>query len=64
MDAFSSALNEALLLSKDDLCNMWKGGIKLVEEKYQWESIASQMLEFYSYVLNKKGNPDFLWEKD
>lgn len=64
LDAFSSALNEALLLSKDDLCNMGKGGIKLVEEKYQWESIASQMLEFYSYVLNKKGNPDFLWEKD
>ena len=63
-NSFSSALAEALLLSKSDLYNMGKRGVKLVEEKYQWESIATQMLEFYSYVLNNKGNPDILWKKN
>jgi glycosyltransferase involved in cell wall biosynthesis len=64
LNSFSSALAEALLLSKSDLYNMGKRGVKLVEEKYQWESIATQMLEFYSYVLNNKGNPDILWKKN
>jgi len=54
------ALEEAMHTKESELLEMGKNGRQLIEEKYSIESVATQMLELYDWILNKGEKPNFV----
>lgn len=54
------ALETAMQTSESELVEMGQSGRRLIEEKYSIESTAKQMLELYSWILDKREKPNFV----
>jgi len=54
------ALEEAMQTSEKELIKMGKNGRVLIEEKFSMKSVASQMLELYSWLITKEKMPSFV----
>jgi glycosyltransferase involved in cell wall biosynthesis len=61
LEDFTNALSQALSLPKYELYKFGQKGRELVENKYDWKSVASQMLEFYNYLLYDEKKPNFVF---
>ena len=55
-----TSLRQALVMAPSQLVEMGNRGRKLVERRYQWHSIAEQMLEFYYWLMNGGKQPNFV----
>jgi poly(glycerol-phosphate) alpha-glucosyltransferase len=55
---FVLALTEIMGMSDQERVSMGKRGKKLVQEKFSWPVIATQMEEVYSWVLGRGKTPD------
>lgn len=60
LDGISSGLQRAITTENEILCEMGQRGRRLVEEKYQWPSIADRMREFYTWIKDGGQPPDFV----
>ena len=60
--SITKALREAMLKNRIDLEKMGINGYKIIQEDFTWERVASQMKEVYSWLLNKKSKPSFVFE--
>jgi glycosyltransferase involved in cell wall biosynthesis len=60
-DHLSLALKEATQVDPIDLAEMGRRGIEYAR-RYNWETIAEQMIQLYEYLLNRQKTdlPDFL----
>ncbi|GGF31842.1 glycosyltransferase [Echinicola rosea] len=56
-----NCLKNALLMDNRQLCEMGQKGRKLIQEHYSIEKTASQMIEVYSWILNKGEKPSCLY---
>ncbi len=59
-EGIEAGLNQAIGAKNEDLSAMGARGRALVEQKYQWPAIASQMSIFYSWILHGGPKPDFV----
>ena len=59
-ESIEIGLREALSMSSNELHQMGIRGRQLVKEKYQWPSIAEQMLEFYNWIIHGGKQPKFV----
>lgn len=60
--SISNALNEAMLKTRIELEDMGLNGYKIIKEDFTWERVASQMKEVYSWLLNQRNKPSFVFE--
>jgi len=49
---FVDILLKLLFINKNELIEMGKNGIKLVENKYTWSNVSQQSIHMYKWVLN------------
>jgi glycosyltransferase involved in cell wall biosynthesis len=56
------ALQEALRMPEEQRIQMGQNGRKLVEEKYSIETVASQMVQLYQWILKGGEKPEFVYE--
>jgi glycosyltransferase involved in cell wall biosynthesis len=56
----SAALEKSLTISSNDLTQMGQRGIQLIKNRYEWNKISLNMIEFYNHLLYKTSKPDFL----
>jgi glycosyltransferase involved in cell wall biosynthesis len=56
----SAALEKSLTISSNDLTQMGQRGIQLIKNRYEWNKISLNMVEFYNHLLYKTSKPDFL----
>jgi glycosyltransferase involved in cell wall biosynthesis len=61
VEALIETLTQALQLPEEQLIAMGTKGQQLVQNKYSMESVASQMLELYNWILNKGNKPEFVY---
>jgi len=61
-ESITNALEEAMLKTKVQLNKMGLNGYKIIKEDFTWNRVASQMKELYSWLLNKRKKPDFVFE--
>lgn len=61
-ESITNALKEAMLKTKIELNEMGVNGYKIIKEDFTWDRVASQMKELYSWLLNKRDKPDFVFE--
>lgn len=54
------ALEKAISLSDHERYLMGRNGRKLIEDKYSIESVASQMISLYKWILGQGDKPDFV----
>lgn len=59
----TSAVDNALELSAEELQEMGERGKELVVEKYTIEAVAKQMKQLYSWLLNGGEKPEFVFYK-
>ena len=59
-DGITAALVEATTLSRDALRDMGERGYALVADQYSWRRAAQQMVEAYTWILNRGPRPDFV----
>lgn len=57
VEGIHSGLSDALVSSNETLRAMGARGRALVERKYQWPSLANQMLEVYQWILQGGAKP-------
>lgn len=55
------AIQQAIQTPQVELTEMGKRGRKLVEEKYSIESISTQMVSLYNWILTNQNTPDFIF---
>jgi glycosyltransferase involved in cell wall biosynthesis len=60
VEPLNKALEEALQTPPETLNQMGENGRKLVEEKYSIEAVTKQMLELYTWILEKEKKPEFV----
>jgi len=60
IESLVTGLKIAFKTDQNELLAMGERGFHLVERKYQWPSIASNMLAFYNWLLEKGDKPDFV----
>lgn len=56
-DSLAAALEKATRLSDDELRGMGMRGRRLVEERYSWTTVASDMKKVYEWILNDGAPP-------
>ena len=61
-DGIERGLRDAFRRDAAELNSMGARGRKLVEERYQWPSIAEKMSTFYDWILNGGSVPDFVYK--
>jgi glycosyltransferase involved in cell wall biosynthesis len=59
-EGINAGLNAALESSDAERREMGVRGRELVKQKYLWPAIASNMSDFYQWLLNKGDRPDFI----
>lgn len=57
-DDIAAGLNVLLTMSDAELAAMGSNGRKLVEEKFSWPKVASQMMEVYLWITANGPRPD------
>lgn len=57
------ALEKAISLSDHERNIMGRNGRKLIKDKYSIESVASQMISLYQWILGQGEKPDFVYLK-
>lgn len=60
LEGVQSGLQQALSCDADELYAMGLRGRPLVEEKYQWPTIAESMAGFYEWLINNGKKPTFV----
>lgn len=63
IDPLVEALKNAINLSDHERSVMGRNGRKLIEDKYSIESVASQMISLYQWILGQGEKPDFVYLK-
>ncbi len=59
-EAIGEVLITALAKNRDDLNAMGLRGRRLVEEKYNMQTVAGQMIALYQWLINKQEKPAFV----
>lgn len=54
VESTANGLKELFSLSDEERKTIGQNGLNLVEKKFTWETIASQMTEVYDWILNDK----------
>ena len=54
VDSLADALREAMNLTDDERRVMGENGRRLVERKYQWKMVATQMIELYEKAMKRE----------
>jgi len=60
LDSLASALDTALSRSPETRAEMGRRGRELIEEKYTWPSVATEMVEAYSWMIHGGERPSFI----
>jgi len=58
--AITIALQEALMMSVDELHQMGENGKKLIAAKYTWPQLAQKTIHLYNWLLGQEDKPDFV----
>jgi len=57
IEGIASALEDAVLIPRDQLVQMGQRGRSLVETEFNWSSIAAQMIDCYAWVRGEGDKP-------
>jgi len=58
----SKTIKKALLVDETDRVEMGKRGYQLIKKEYSIERVATQMLDFYNWILTNDKKPNFINE--
>ncbi len=63
VDNLTKALREAMSMSAEDLYEMGQRGSKLVNENFNYRSVAKKTMFLYEWILNGGNKPNFVMNK-
>jgi glycosyltransferase involved in cell wall biosynthesis len=58
--AITNALQEAVIMTAENLKQMGEQGKKLIASKYTWPQLAQKTLRLYDWLLGRDDKPDFV----